>query len=130
MDMNESHHNHHHNNSTGFLNGFVLGAVIGAGILFFLGTKRGKELANELSEKSLSALEDFEDAFAESQEDTGATSQTPPQESPTPLTSTTESSSYPQPPLTHTVSTNPTPPHIQALQAHGRHFFHGIPKRR
>ncbi|MBI2036302.1 YtxH domain-containing protein [Candidatus Microgenomates bacterium] len=106
---------HHHNNGSGFLNGLLLGALVGAGLVFFLGTKRGKELADEIKEKGLSVFDDFEDVFSEIEEDA-------PQTVP-PATNGNAS-------LGREESPPPPPSYIEALQAHGRRFFHGIPKRK
>ncbi len=108
---------HHHNNGSGFLNGLVLGAILGAGLVFFLGTKRGKELAEEVKEKGLSVFDDFEEVFSEIEEDAPPT--VPPPAAETPQSSTTNGNGSSQPPS-----------YIEALQAQGRRFFHGIPKRR
>lgn len=110
---------HHHNSGSGFLNGLVLGALVGAGLVFFLGTKRGKELTEEIKEKGLSVFDDFEEVFSEIEEDAAP----PPQQTPTP------------PPPAQATSGNGNgssqpPSYIEALQAQGRRFFHGIPKRR
>ena len=36
-----------------FVNGFLLGALIGAGVVFLLGTKKGKRLLKTISEEGL-----------------------------------------------------------------------------
>lgn len=43
------------NNKSGnnFFSGFLLGVLVGAGLVFLLGTKRGKKLLKMLSEKGL-----------------------------------------------------------------------------
>lgn len=41
---------------SGFLNGLVIGIIIGAALVFFLGTKKGKELLHRITEEG---LEDF-----------------------------------------------------------------------
>ena len=105
---------HHHDNSSGFLNGLIIGAVLGAGIVFFLQTKKGKEIAKELSEKGLILLENFDDVVAELEED---------------AVDEQKQSTYLA--VAEDITTKQTPPsHIETLQAHGRRFFHGIPKRR
>ena len=129
---------HHHYNSSGggFLNGFLLGALIGAGLVFFLGTKRGKELAKEISDKGLSALEDAEDVFEEIEQDSGDGSPSLPPESSFPSSSTGTPGDEVPPTTTSLTNGNGNgnggshpPEHIQTLQAHGRRLFHGIPKR-
>lgn len=108
---------HHHNGSSGFLNGLVLGALVGAGLVFFLSTKRGKELTEEIKEKGLSVFDDFEEVFSEIEEDAPQTA--PPPTAETPQSSPTNGNTSPQPSS-----------YIEALQAQGRRFFHGIPKRK
>lgn len=41
---------------SGFMNGLLLGIIIGAGLVFFLGTKKGKEMLRAITEEG---LEDF-----------------------------------------------------------------------
>lgn len=141
------HHHHYNNGGSGFLNGFLLGLVAGAGIVFLLGTKRGKELVDEFSEKGLSALDDIEETFAEIEEDTGQTPSLPP--SPSSPHPTPDAASSPSPSSTPSETRNPQLAnatsstngnggvasqsglhHIETLQAQGRRLFHGIPKRR
>lgn len=154
--MNE--HHHYHKEGSGFINGLILGALVGAGLVFFLGTKRGRELIDELTGKGLSIIDDFEALFDELEEDT-AQEETPPSlpvqdvekpiEQPvdeTPLQNAPSSPKEPtyiavasaqkkieEPSITQTNPVNDLPSiptHIERLQVHGRRFFHGIPKRR
>jgi len=53
--------NHHEHHDHGFSNGFVLGAIIGAGIVFLLGTKRGKSVLKNLTENGIEGLKDIMD---------------------------------------------------------------------
>lgn len=46
-----------HNNKFG--SGFFWGLIFGAGLVILLGTKRGRELLRELTEKGALMLEDF-----------------------------------------------------------------------
>ena len=52
MDKNEHH-------SSGFGNGFLLGLIVGAALVFFLFTKRGKQLLKIISEEGLAGVEEF-----------------------------------------------------------------------
>lgn len=54
-------HNHHDHHSSGFSNGFVLGGVIGAGIVFLLGTDKGKRILKTLTENGIEGLKDILD---------------------------------------------------------------------
>lgn len=47
------------NNGNKFLTGFLLGAIIGAGIVFFLGTKRGKKILKNLSEDGFDNIQEL-----------------------------------------------------------------------
>lgn len=131
---------HHHDNSSGFLNGLILGAIIGAGVAFFLGSKKGEELAHEISQKGLSLLDDFGDTFEEIEED----DQVP---TPAQISSMTKPISQPAETQKHTTDAIPTETngnghtngngnnpsdfsHIETLQTQGRRLFHGIPKKR
>lgn len=52
-------HDHHHSN--GFGNGFILGLIVGAALVFFLFTKRGKQLLKVISEEGLAGVEEFKE---------------------------------------------------------------------
>jgi gas vesicle protein len=45
--------NNHHKSGNNFLAGFVLGAVVGAGLVFLVGTKKGKKILKSLSEEGM-----------------------------------------------------------------------------
>ena len=45
--------NNNSNSGSKFINGFLLGALIGAGVVFLLGTKKGKKLLKTISEEGL-----------------------------------------------------------------------------
>ncbi len=62
----------HHNQNSGFSNGFLLGALIGGGMVFLLGTKKGKEVLKTLTENGFEGvaelrelLSDEDDSFIE-----------------------------------------------------------------
>ena len=59
------------NNDQGgkFVNGFLLGALIGAGIVFLLGTKKGKRLLKNLSEDGLGNITDILEQAGELEND-------------------------------------------------------------
>jgi len=42
-------------------NGFLFGMILGGGLVFLLGTKKGRKILKELSEKGLDALENLSD---------------------------------------------------------------------
>jgi hypothetical protein len=42
-------------------NAFILGMIVGGAIVFLLGTKKGRKILKELSEKGLDALEEIAD---------------------------------------------------------------------
>lgn len=58
-----------HNNKFG--SGFFWGLIFGAGLVILLGTKKGRELLRELTEKGAQMLEDFlrEQGLAEDEEE-------------------------------------------------------------
>jgi gas vesicle protein len=115
---------YHHDNQGSFLNGLILGAIIGVGVAFFLSTKKGKELANEISEKGLSLLDDVEDTVAEVEEEM--------QETTSPiLPPTISAANEPEEKPASEGNGDGSPyVHIEALQTQGRRLFHGIPKRK
>lgn len=51
--------NNNHPNSNGgkFLNGFLLGALIGAGVIFLLGTEKGKKILKTITDEGLGLSE-------------------------------------------------------------------------
>lgn len=52
MDQNNQHHN-------GFGSGFIFGFIVGAAVIFFLFTKRGKQLLKIISEEGLEGIAEF-----------------------------------------------------------------------
>lgn len=52
-----------------FLNGFILGAIIGGGIVFLLGTKKGKQILKSISEDGLDNISEFIDQQGQVKED-------------------------------------------------------------
>lgn len=64
--------NNNSNSGSKFTNGFLLGALIGAGLMFLLGTKKGKKLLKAFSEEGLdniSNILDKADKFEEINDD-------------------------------------------------------------
>lgn len=53
---NEHTHGHH-----GSGNSFMLGALVGGALVFLLGTKKGRAILRELSDKGLDAIENVQD---------------------------------------------------------------------
>ena len=52
-------HDHHHGG--GFGNGFLIGFIVGAAVIFFLFTKRGKELLKTITEEGIEGVEEFKE---------------------------------------------------------------------
>lgn len=57
---------HHHGG--GFMNGFVMGAVIGAGVVFLLGTKKGKQVLQTLTENGFEGISEITDMLSDDDE--------------------------------------------------------------
>ncbi len=59
------------NNSSGngFTSGFLFGALIGAGVVFFLGTKKGKKLLKTITEEGLEGIAEIEDFIEDEAEE-------------------------------------------------------------
>lgn len=62
------------NNSSGgsFVNGFLWGAIIGAGVVFLLGTKKGKRLLKTITEEGLegvSGLSELVEEYGDNEEE-------------------------------------------------------------
>jgi gas vesicle protein len=51
-------HNHH---GSGFMNGLILGGLIGAGIVFLLGTKKGKQVLKAITENGFENIQELRD---------------------------------------------------------------------
>lgn len=49
------------NSSGGFSHGFLLGIILGGGIVFLMGTKKGKKLLKTITEEGLEGIADLED---------------------------------------------------------------------
>lgn len=52
---------HDHNHGGGFGSGFLLGLIVGAAVIFFLFTKRGKELLHKITEEGIEGVEEFKE---------------------------------------------------------------------
>lgn len=120
---------HQHNN--GFFNGFLFGVLIGAGLVFLLGTKRGKELIDDISEVGSSFLDDFIELFDGIEEDAPDEIQEP-EVSEIPAAAAHLPLVEPPPPTQQLDdSPSPTPLYVSTLQkTASRRLFHGIPKKR
>lgn len=49
------------NSGGGFSHGFLLGVILGGGIVFLLGTDKGKKLLKTITEEGLEGIADLED---------------------------------------------------------------------
>lgn len=58
--MSDTNHN-----GSSFLPGFIFGALIGGGIVFLLGTKKGKQLLKTITEEGLEGISGVEDLVEE-----------------------------------------------------------------
>lgn len=61
--------NKHH--GSGFMNGLVIGAVLGAGAVFFLGTKKGKQIFKALTENGFENLSELKEMLDSDEFDDG-----------------------------------------------------------
>ncbi len=55
--------------SSGFMNGLLLGIIIGAALVFFLGTKKGKELLRTITEEGLEDFSELGEYFTENMDE-------------------------------------------------------------
>lgn len=60
--------NNHHR-GPGFGQGFLLGLVIGAALVFFLATKKGKQILKTLIENGVEDVEGLQEMLAENEEE-------------------------------------------------------------
>lgn len=51
--------NNNNKSGNGFFIGFLLGALIGGALIFLLGTKKGKQLLDKISEEKLENISNF-----------------------------------------------------------------------
>lgn len=58
--MNDTNHN-----GSSFLPTFIFGVLIGGGIVFLLGTKKGKQLLKTITEEGLEGIAEVEDLVEE-----------------------------------------------------------------
>lgn len=56
---------HHHSGSGGFSNGFLLGAIVGGGLVFLVGTKKGKQVLKKLTENGFEGISELADLLGE-----------------------------------------------------------------
>lgn len=61
--------NNNSNGGNGFLAGFLIGAAIGGVAVFFLGTKKGKQLLKTISEEGLDSISDLAEYVEEEVEE-------------------------------------------------------------
>lgn len=55
--------NNQQNSSGGFGNGFLLGVLLGGGVVFLLGTKKGKQLLKVITEEGWERAAELKDEF-------------------------------------------------------------------
>src|SRR5882762_8460619 len=67
MDKHHKHHDHAHSGG-GFSNGFLLGSLIGGGLVFLLGTKKGKEVLKTLTENGFEGVSELKDLLNEEED--------------------------------------------------------------
>lgn len=103
--------NNSHNG--GFFSGFLWGAIIGGGVVFLLGTKKGKKLLKTITEEGLSGIAELEDFI----EDEAEENNEPVSQKPKP-----ETNGHVAP------SVSETPPPSD-LTGRAKRLFRGIPKK-
>jgi hypothetical protein len=64
-----NHHNHNEERKDRFYQGVLYGIILGLGLVWFLGTKEGKEIKKELLSRGQSFLEKSRSSFANEDED-------------------------------------------------------------
>src|SRR5947209_2623694 len=65
--MDKEHRYHHHNNGN-FSNGFLLGALVGGGLVFLLGTQKGKQVLKMLTENGIEGVSELRDLLNEDED--------------------------------------------------------------
>lgn len=63
MKAMDKEHKHHHD--AGFSNGFLLGALVGGGLVFLLGTKKGKQVFKTLTENGFEGISELRDLLGD-----------------------------------------------------------------
>lgn len=114
-----NNHNHHGN---GFLNGFLWGAIIGGGVVFLLGTKKGKKLLKVITEglEDVSEITDLleEDEFEDYEDQIKVSKKQTPEQEKEPENQTNGE-------LKHEDSSQP----IHRVVGKAKRLFKGIPRR-
>lgn len=100
-------HDHHH--AGGFGNGFLIGCIVGAAVIFFLFTKRGKELLRTITEEGIEGVEEFKELLDMDGDDE-------------------EYEESPRERVDHVVTKTETA--IAPLKKTAKRFFRGVPKKR
>ena len=68
--MDKEHHKYHnHSQGGGFSNGFLLGAIVGSGLVFLLGTKKGKQVLKTLMENGFEGVSELQDLLNDDEDD-------------------------------------------------------------
>lgn len=125
--------NNNDQSSGKFFNGFLLGAALGAGVVFLLGTEKGKKMVRALTDEGFSGLaniiedteEDFED---EPMEEGVSMSEQDREEDLVPMTIKDEK-------LEKAVEKAEAPAkkpasHVSKIHHSAKRFFRGVPKKR
>lgn len=102
--------NNHHGG--GFMNGFLWGLIIGGGLVFLLGTKKGKKIVKVISE-GLEEASELGNLLEEEELEED--------EEPEPTRSTQTSNGETKPEESQSVT--------ETIASHTKRFFKGIPKR-
>ncbi|MGH7245472.1 MAG: hypothetical protein ACREGI_00895 [Candidatus Levyibacteriota bacterium] len=61
--------NNHHHSGHAFMNGLLLGAVIGGGLVFLLGTKKGKKVLKIITEEGLEGVSELKELIENQDEE-------------------------------------------------------------
>lgn len=66
MSSTPTHHKtEHHTGASGFGSGFLLGLLVGAAMVFFLGTKKGKQILKSISEEGWEGFSELEELLTD-----------------------------------------------------------------
>lgn len=108
-----------------FFNGFLLGALIGGGVVFLLGTKKGKQLFKTITEGGFEGISEIEDLIEDIEEEHEIQSEEPlPQANG--HTANGHANNHSQ--VVHHAPSEGEVSAISKLKSTGRRFFKRVPK--
>lgn len=107
-----------------FMNGFLLGVLIGGGVIFLLGTKKGKQILKIIREGGLEGISEIGDLIEDIEEEHEMQS-----EEQVPHTNGSATNGHAHHPVVQSAPSEEESSTISKIKTTGRRFFKRVPKR-